>query len=120
MNDLAEGRCVDWLGVDYWRDYNHFDWEDRVPYRHKFSSPLDIMQSIRGTPSYLGFEKNPFDDDEIFDFIEGINRLNVRFEDWTTARCFWPKPGDIKAPYHFYFFGTTKDMMTIKLLIDHK
>lgn len=81
---------------------------------------MDIMQSIRGAPAYLGFDKNPFDGDEIFEFLESIDRLNVGFEDWTSARCFWPSAGDIKVPYHYYFFGTTKDMMTIKFLIDHK
>ena len=119
-NSFSEGRATDWLGVDFWEEFNHFDWQRRVPFGSSITSPLNIMQSIRGTPSYLGFEKNPFEDDEIFEFVNDIKRLNIRFEDWTTARCFWPQPGEYKVPYHFYFFGTTKDMMTIKLLIDHK
>ena len=123
MHDLAEGRCQDWFSFDYWKEYGHFNWETRCPYSSYVISPQAILESIRGSAAYVGFDENPVEGDKILDFLNDLHRLNIKFEDWTTARCFWPNiPGSnqfvVKAPFHYYFFGTQKDMMTIKMILN--
>ena len=116
-DDLSTGRCVEWLSRDLWRESTYFEWQNRVP--HAFQNPLGILQSVKGpTPSYLAFDENPLEGEKISVFLADNRRLNLRFDDWTSARCFWPKPSDIKVPYKYYFFGTQMDMLSIKMIIN--
>ena len=116
--DMATGRCQDWLADEHWKQFGHFNWEDRaIASRQWIISPEDILRTIRGDAAYMGFTTDPLAENRILDFNADFYRLNMKLEDWTTARCFWPKPGDIKVPYHWFFFGTKADILMLQMVL---
>lgn len=121
MHDLTEGRCHEWLNFSY-EGFGHFDWSDRLTGNHHFVSPQTILETIRGSGAYIVFDENPLQKDKILNFISDIKRMNVEFEDWTTARCFW-HPKEIKTGasltlHHYLFFGTQRDILFIRMLLN--
>ena len=116
QNDLSTGRCVDWLANAHWKKFGHFDWEHRIA-PCKWVSPENILGMVRGDAAYLYFEDNPTSGDRIYDLDRDFSRLNMKLEDWTTARCFWPKTGDITVPYRWFFFGTKADILMLQMVL---